>query len=70
MTGALPRDERGRFFSRRCIDPNCNGELWIEETYSGGRHWRCNGLTHRSDCAPLEACTYWHRDGDVREASA
>lgn len=59
----LPRDDRGRFFTRRCVDPNCDGEL----RHEGDGYWRCDGLVGLG-VAPLEPCSYWHRDGDVPEA--
>lgn len=62
----LPRDERGHFFTRRCIDPNCDGELVPDPHWGDGR-WRCNGLTHRGAEGPLEECTYMHDDGDVAD---
>jgi hypothetical protein len=61
----LPRDNHGKFFTRRCVDPKCDGEL-VRDDREG--YWRCNGLSHRGDCDPLEECRYWHRDGDVQEA--
>jgi hypothetical protein len=66
----LPRDDRGRFFSRRCPDLNCGGELQPDNggVYRYRNHWRCDGLTHRGDCDPLEPCAYSHCDGDVRKA--
>lgn len=56
-----PRDERGRFFTRLCPDPNCGGTLRRE-----GDEWVCDGLTHTTDRGPLIACPVAHRDGDPR----
>lgn len=64
---SAPRDDKGRFFSRNCPDPNCGcGQL----QYEGDGWWRCDGLVDpaRTD-QELEACTYAHCDGDAREAS-
>lgn len=61
----LPRDDRGRFFTRRCVDPNCNGELVPNDEW-GKNRWRCNGLTYRGE-GPLEACAYSHHDGEVAD---
>ncbi len=64
--GKLPRDERGRVFTRRCVDPNCDGQLVPDEEW-GQHRWRCNGLTYRGEGYPLEACSYSHHDSEVAD---
>ncbi len=63
-----PRDRNGRLFTRKCVDANCDGELAPD----GPGSWRCNGLTYRGrpdEGYPLEACRYWHSDGDVQKVT-
>ncbi len=52
------RGKGGRFIAARCPDLNCDGML-VEED----RDWRCNGLTHKTDDAELEACPRWEEGG-------
>lgn len=61
-----PRDEKGHFFSSRCVDPNCEGELIPDDEWGAGR-WLCDGMTTRGEGYALEACTYSHADGDVAD---
>lgn len=58
-----PYDDRGRFISKTCTDPFCDGELQYE-----GDHWRCDGLVDppRVD-QELQACARIHFDGSALE---
>lgn len=62
----MPREGRGRFFSRRCPDPNCDGVLERDDHPLLFRRWRCNGLVHVEEQAPIVACPVWHQDGGLR----
>jgi len=55
------RTTDGRFLSRRCPDPHCDGSLVLEteQAWRGGPSYpvyRCDGLTHLTDTSPLFAC--------------
>lgn len=63
----LPRDEKGQFFTTRCPDPHCGGNLIYESPGRFGHDgWICGGLTHDRDDGPLYACDYQHTDGEPR----
>ncbi len=59
----LPRNEKGQFISKRCIKPDCYGELELETHRMGDiflwRRWICNGLVDPGHVdQPLEECGY------------
>lgn len=61
MTKVPPvrRLKNGRFVATRCDDQNCDGILqFVVERHFGEQYptWQCDGLTHRTDDGPLEAC--------------
>lgn len=68
----MPRDHKRRFMSRRCPDPNCDGELVYEPPSrmlpagAGTGVWRCNGLTHRTEDGPLVACAHIQEGAERR----
>lgn len=65
-----PHDEKGLFVTRRCPDPNCDGELVFEpasERPWRSAQWCCNGLTHDGDNGALVACEHTHIDGEPAE---
>ncbi len=53
-----PFDHLGRFISKKCPDPHCDGELFYEDGL-----WICDGLTYESDNEPYRECGYYHHDG-------
>ena len=59
-----PNGPGGRFMSPKCLDPNCGGSLFLEQQKDWPDLWRCDGLTHRTDCDALVACDRVREDGD------
>ena len=55
-----PQDDKGRFVSTRCPDPNCDGKY----LYMDGLSWECDGTTFDDITGPLRCCENGHWDGE------
>lgn len=50
------RTKAGRFVSRRCPDPNCDGALQFNAHGFWAGSWLCDGLTYLEETGSLFAC--------------